>query len=279
MNPDVGNPGVVSPAGGAPESVIGRVVAILGAFDDDAPSLGLSVLARRVGMPKPTVHRLAAQLVESGLLERDGDRYQPGRRLFELGQRVPRSRVLRDAALPFMEDLYVACRETVHLAAPAGRDVFYLEKLVGHRSGNTPSKVAGRMPMHSTATGKAMLAHLPTAFVDEYLDGPLVRITAHTIVVPRVLREELAATRDVGWSIEREETLVGYVSVAAPVFGAGASPVAALSITAPGRRFDPDRFGPAVRTAALGLSRVLTARHQVTAEAGDHPGVGGSDRR
>jgi len=239
---------------------------VLGAFDVRHPSLGLSELARRAGLPKATVHRLAGQLVEHGFLERVDESYRLAVRLFELGQQVPRSRVLRDAALPFLEDLYVASRETVHLAAPDGRHVLYLEKLLGHSSGRTPSRVAGRMPLHSTATGKAILAHLPPAEVEAYLERPLERVTPRTVVVADVLRAELEQVRRTGWSVEREETVVGYASVAAAVLGAGERPIAALSVTGPQQRLDPERFGPAVRTAARALGRVLHGPEPRTAE-------------
>jgi DNA-binding IclR family transcriptional regulator len=246
------------PAAKEPDvSMVGRTAVVLQAFDLRHPSLGLSELARRSGLPKATVHRLAGQLVDNGFLERDGDAYRLGVWLFELGQRVQRSRVLRDAALPFLEDLFVASRETVHLATPVGTHVMYIDKLVGHASGRTPSEVAGRLPLHCTATGKAMLAHQPAEVVDDYLRRPLQRVTRHTIVVPDVLRSELATIRRTGWAVEREETMVGYVSVAAAVFDRNERPLAALSVTGPGRRLDPARFGPAVRTAARGLTRVL----------------------
>lgn len=237
--------------------MVARSAAVLRAFDMRHASLGLSELARRSGLPKATAYRLAGQLVDHGFLERDGDAYRLGVLLFELGQRVQRSRVLRDAALPFLEDLYVASRETVHLATPVGTNVMYIDKLVGHSSGSTPSEVAGRLPLHCTATGKAILAHQLQIDVDAYLSRPLERVTRHTIVVASVLRAELESIRQTGWAVEREETMVGFVSVAAAVFGNDDLPLAALSVTGPGRRLDPDRFGPAVRTAARGLTRVL----------------------
>ncbi len=237
--------------------MVGRAAAVLGSFDRGHTALGLSELARRSGLPKATVHRLAGQLVEHGFLERNRESYRLGVRLFELGQQVPRSRVLRDAALPFLEDLFVASRETVHLATIVDDHVMYIDKLVGHSSRRTRSEVAGRLPVHCTATGKAMLAHRPTAEIDAYLRRPLERVTRHTIVVPDVLRSELATIRCTGWAVEREETMVGFVSVAAPVFDRNDQPLAALSVTGPSRSVDPARFGPAVRTAARGLTRVL----------------------
>ncbi|NED58929.1 helix-turn-helix domain-containing protein, partial [Micromonospora aurantiaca] len=81
------------------------------------------------GLPKSTAHRIALDLAEAGLLERDGARVRLGLRLFEIGQRVPRQRVLRDAAVPYMSDLREATRQTVHLAVLEGTEVVYVEIL------------------------------------------------------------------------------------------------------------------------------------------------------
>lgn len=237
--------------------VVARATALLDAFDLRRPTLGLSELARRSGVPKATTHRLAAQLVEFGLLERSNTGYCLGLRLFEMGQRVPRARSLRDAALPFLEDLFVASRETVHLATSDGNEVLYIERIVGHDSDRTPSRIAGRLPLHSTATGKAILAHLGDDRIEVLLSRPLRAVTARTIVVPAVLRDELDLVRRTGWAVEREETAVGYVSVAAAVFDVHSQPVAALSVTGPMLRLDPNRLGPAVHTAARALTRTM----------------------
>ncbi len=127
-------------------SVLGKARMILDAFDTDHSDLSLTELTRRSGVAKATVHRLAGELVEWGLLERAGTKYRLGLRLFELGQLVPRQRILRDAALPYMEDLLLATQETVHFAVRDGIDVLYIEKIIGHRGLNQQSRVAGRLP-------------------------------------------------------------------------------------------------------------------------------------
>ena len=91
-------------------SVLGKARLILDTFDSDTTDLSLTELTRRSGVAKASVHRLAGELVEWGLLERAGTKYRLGLRLFELGQMVPRQRILRDAALPYMEDLLSATR-------------------------------------------------------------------------------------------------------------------------------------------------------------------------
>jgi IclR family transcriptional regulator, acetate operon repressor len=242
---------------GAPDSVLERGFALLSAFDADHPELGVSDLARRTGMAKSTAHRLSAELVRLRLLEPVGPRLRLGIRLFELGQLVPRQRTLRDAALPFMEDLREATRNCVHLAVLEGVEVVYLEILKVRGSRNLPSRVGGRLPAHATGVGKAILAFGPPESVTARVEAGLARLSPHTIVTPGALARELATIREQGVSYDRQESDVGIVCAAAPIFGADGTVAGALSVTGRAERLDVPRMAPAVRTAALALSRTL----------------------
>lgn len=239
--------------------VIFKVSAILGAFRQEHRAIGLNELTRRTGLPKATIYRLASELTGCGLLARSGTDYALGPRLFELAQLVPGRRDLREAALPFLEDVYVATRETVHLAVLDGLEVVYVERLAGHRSGRTPSSVAGRLPAYCTATGKALLAHAGVEFTERVIAAGLRPRTPFTVVVAGVLRNELAAVRQARFAVEREETRLGFASVAAPVFGEDKVVVAAISVTVPIGRLDAERLAAIVCVAARGLSRALVS--------------------
>jgi DNA-binding IclR family transcriptional regulator len=239
-------------------SVLGKVRPILEAFTADDSALSLAELVRRSGVAKATVHRLAQELVTWGLLEREGCDYRLGLRLFELGQRVHRQRILREAVQPYMEDLLLITRETIHFAIPDSLDVVYLDKIFPHRGLNAESRVAGRLPLYCTGTGKAILAHSPPSlFVDVVRNG-LKPITRHTVVSPGRLRAQLDRIRDDGIALETEEIRLGYASLAVPVFaGRTTALVGALSITAPTYRMDASGHATALRTAALGIGRSL----------------------
>ncbi len=243
-----------------PDSVLAKVRLILEAFPPDAEGLSLSQLTRRTGLSKATVHRLSQELVSWGALERAGLGYRLGMRLFELGQNVPRQRVLREIAMPFLEDLAHTTQETVHCAVRDGTDVLYIEKLGGHRSVARPSRTGGRMPLHCTATGKVLLAYAPSHVMEEMLHRPLRRLTARTVVAPGLLREELARIQASGYAIESEEARVGYLAVAAPVRGAHGRVAAAVSVAAPVSRTQMRRLVPAVLGTADQISRRLAAR-------------------
>ena len=219
-------------------SVLGKVRLILEAFDVDDDGLTLSELSRRTGIPKASVHRLCHELVAWGMLERDDVDYLLGVRAFELGSRVSRLRRLCETLRPHMETLHFMTKETVHLAVLDGTEVLYLEKVNSHAQKTRPSRIAGRMPLHCTATGKVLLAHGEPELLDEVLRLGLPRLTRSTIVLPRVLQEQMVKIRETGFALEREETTPGFASVAVPVYGHSGAVVAALSVTAPSFRAD-----------------------------------------
>jgi DNA-binding IclR family transcriptional regulator len=113
------------------------------------------------------------------------------------------------------------------------------------------------MPAHCTGVGKALLAFGPPERLAAVLAAGLVRRTPRTVIAPGLLRAELDRVRRRGIAEEHEESATGIACVAAPVLGPDGLAVAALSITGWANRIVIPRLAPAVRTAALGLSRAL----------------------
>jgi DNA-binding IclR family transcriptional regulator len=235
------------------DSVLARAVALLDAFTAEDHQVGLAELVRRTGLPKSTVHRLAAELVALRLLERTGGAYRLGGRLFELGMRASVERGLMEVAIPYMEDLYERTHETVHLGVREGTEVVYVAKIGGHEQARAPSRVGGRMPLSCTAIGKALLAHGPPGLVEDVVAAGLERRTPRTIVAPGRLRAHLATVRERGVAFEHEESTVGISCVAAPVLDGADQVVAAVSVAGPVTRFRPETAAAAVRAAAAGI--------------------------
>ena len=254
-------------------SYLHRVVTVPNAFRAEEDTVGAAELARRTGMPKSTVHRITAALADEGLLERHGSGVRLGLRLFELGERVPRRRVLRDAALPYMADLHEATRQTVHLAVLEGTEVVYMEILAAPGGPPLTSRVGGRLPAHTTGVGKAVLAFSPPEAVRAVLDGDLPRLSERSLVAPGLLAREPARIRRAGVAYDREESMPGVVCAAGPVLGPGGECLGALSVTGWSGRMRLDRVSPAVHTAAPALSRTLghrdgTPGHERSGERG-----------
>lgn len=242
-------------------SVTSKVLAVLNAFTLERYQMSLNEIAADAALPLSTTYRLATELVAGRALERaEGGGYQVGARLWEIGSLAPSTATLSEIALPFMQDLYEATHENVHLAILDGREALYLEKVRGRRSVPTRTRRAGRLPLHATAVGKVFLAHADRAFVDDVVAGGLERFTPYTIVTPGGLRSALAEVRRTGIAVAREELTAGVTSVAAALVGDTGRAVAALSLSVRSVGADPHRLGPAVRTAALCASRSLRNR-------------------
>ncbi|MFI6814334.1 IclR family transcriptional regulator [Nonomuraea sp. NPDC050328] len=229
---------------------------ILDAFRPTGGPLRLMDVAERCHLPKTTTFRLLTELIEIGAVTRREEGYYLGRRLFELGSIVPLERDLRHAALPFMHDLYEATHETIHLGVRDGLDVVYVEKIRGRESFSLPSRVGGRLPLTCTGVGKALLAYSGPELIEEVLARPLRGLTPHSIVDPKRLEEAIGQIQAAGLAYEREESQLGGACIAAPIFTDG-EVVAALSVSVPLARFHPTRLAPAVKTAALGVSRAM----------------------
>ena len=238
-------------------SVLGKLTLLLDAFTFDQPELSLSELVRRSGLHKPTVHRLCTELLHWGYLERHGVRYRLGIRLFEIGQRVCDQGLLRDAARPVMAELQRASGGVVHLSVRSGTEVLYVEKITG-RAQVQPSRIAGRMPMHCTASGKVLLAHADAQLLRSVLAGGLPRLTPYTITMPAQLTKVLTQVRAAGYAKEFEETRRGYLSVAAPIRGMAHEVVAALSLTVPTVRADVPALARVVLRGAAEVSARMT---------------------
>lgn len=240
-----------------PDSVLAKILVVLGAFTVEDHAVTLAELGRRTSLPKSTLHRVCQDLVAGRLLDRVDGGYRLGGKLFEMGMRASVERRLADVATPFMEDLYELTHETVHLGVREGSEVVYVAKIGGHSQVAAPSRVGGRLPLHCTAIGKTLLAHAPADVAGRYLAGPLVRRTPRTVIGPGLLRQQLERIRETGVAFEHEESAAGLVCIASPVFDSDGDIVSALSVTGPITRFDPRRATAAIRSAAAGIQSTL----------------------
>ena len=244
-----------------PRSVTRRAFGVLETFTPEQPALTLSEISRRAGLPLTTTHRLVRDLCALQALERDGDgRYRVGLRLWEISSLAPRGVPLREAALPFLEDLYEVTHENVQLGVREGHEVVYIERIAGRRAVGVLTRVGGRFPLHASGNGLVLLAHAPEPVQREVLAGPLQRFTEHTVTDPGRLRRMLAQIRRDGFAVSDRQVTVDALSVAAPVVDARDEVIASLSIVSRAGATAAERLAPVVRAAALGTSRTLSAR-------------------
>jgi DNA-binding IclR family transcriptional regulator len=240
-------------------SVATKLLAVLGAFDADHRTLTLSEIARRAGLPVPTAHRLVGELVAWGALRRRPDgAFVVGRRMWDLGLLAPVQSGLRQAASPFLHDIYAATLATVHLAVRDGLEVLYVDRLAGHASVPVVSEVGARLPLHATGVGKVLLAHAPEDVRTQVL-ADLTRHTAYTITQPGRLVTELRRVQRDGFAQTNEEMSLGACSVAVPIRTTGGRVVAALGLVVPSLKRDRARLVAALQVAAQGIGRSVSA--------------------
>ncbi|MET8778447.1 IclR family transcriptional regulator [Nocardia sp. NPDC050713] len=241
-----------------PVSMIERMTLILDAFDGATPTLTLLGLAERTGLPRSTVHRILDQMIRLRWLAHAPGGYRLGMRTLELGGLAADHNEIRDVVSPLLHDLCQRTGMVGHLGVLDGREVLYLDKAGGRLAATIPTRLGGRMPAHSTALGKALLATLEPSIVEASFRDRMPQLTARTVCDRGELHRELNRIRHrQGVAVDNEESVSGIACVAVPVRGRGAA-VAALSLSG---QVSGER--PALDTARL--ARVLV---EVAHEAG-----------
>ncbi|MEA5455960.1 IclR family transcriptional regulator [Sinomonas sp. JGH33] len=237
------------------DSVVDRVVRILEAFPEGVSALPLGEVAARADLPLTSAHRLVAQLAEHRLLEQaPGGKLQLGLRLWELVNRNSPILLLRQAALPFMDDIHQVLNQNVNLAVLQVDDVLFVERLSRRGSVANRAKVAGRMPVHISSAGVALMAGQPRSVQNAYLErfrDPTGRVDADHV------RRLLATAAERGYA-----ELAGVVDpdtwgIAVPIEDRQRRTVAAIGVVVPIAEVRIHQIVPALRTAARGIGRQL----------------------
>jgi len=242
----------------AARSVVDRTLAVIGTFSAGRVRQSLAEISRRAEIPVPTAYRIVKRLTEWGALERDEDgRYRVGLRLWEVASLAPRAMGLQRLARPYLQDLYETTHGTVQLAIREGVELVSIERLEHPRHGRARPRVGGRYALHTTAIGQVLLAHAPTDVREEVLAGPLRRYTPRTVVDPAELVRVLADVRERGYAVSDRQVDDVHVGAAAPVFGAGGSVVAAVSLVFRHTEAAAPAMVHPVRVTAKAISRAL----------------------
>lgn len=225
--------------------VLERTFSILELFDEDHAEWTASEVARAVGLPVPTAHRILTALKRYGYVSQDGTskRFRLGLASLRLGDRARSVVDLRAVAMPVLQDLSRDAGETALLTvvSPGQEGGSCLERVETSQSLRLSVSPGRRLPLHAGASQKALLAFMDDRAIDRILEGPLEELCHATITDPRSLREELDRIRDRGWAGSYEETNVGVWGVAVPVLNDDGGVVCALGVAGPSARLSPAR--------------------------------------
>lgn len=223
-------------------SSVANAARVLKAFSSSDRELGVSELARRLGLGKSTVHRLLVTLAAEQLLDQNPEtgKYRLGLSMYELGTSVATNLGLHEAVVPPMAELRRRTQETVQVGVLDGREVVYVERLDAPTTLEMFMRIGHRNAANSTSSGKTLLAHLPKAQLDRTLDGWELPVqTNKTISDASALQKELKRVREQGYAHNISESELGVVSAAAPIRDRTGTVIAALSCAGPEERIAP----------------------------------------
>jgi DNA-binding IclR family transcriptional regulator len=241
------------------DSVVSRVVRILATFDNAHRAQTPSAIGRRAGLPRSTTFRLVDELLDAGLLERDGDGgVRIGMHLWELTTRGSHALDLRQAAMPAMGEVQAAIRQHTQLGVLEDGEVLFIERLSGADAGSNVTQIAGRLPLHASSSGLVLLAHAPVELLEHVLSLGLTAMTAETITDPAALRRKLAEVRALDYALAPGSIETVSTGIAVPVRD-GVEVVAALSVVLPRDRDDVTSVVPLLHRASRDITAALAS--------------------
>lgn len=227
-----------------PVRSVERALDILLCFTREEPTRSLTQIAESVHMSKTTVHRLLTTLENKRFISRDKTTslYRLGLRFIEMASLVLQDVELHRWALPYLQRLCQEYGETVDLSILDGSHVIYLEVIESPHRVKLAAAVGQRLPAYYTASGKALLAYLPTDHVRKILgDNMKENSEGETLSIPDMLAD-LRATAERGYAISEAEYEKDINAVAAPIFDAEKHPIASIAIVGPSFRLTKDRL-------------------------------------
>ncbi|MEU9335366.1 IclR family transcriptional regulator [Streptomyces sp. NPDC048290] len=251
-----------------------RAVQILRELAAGGPRLGVTELAERLGVAKPTVHALLRTLEIEGLVtqDRDSSKYQLGPDLVQLGNAYLDTQELRTRSLTWADALAHRTGEAVWVGVLTGDHVLVVHHAFRPEGAVQILEVGASIPWSTCALGKAIAASLPDAGRDRLLAGDLAVLTGASVTDPERLRRDLADVARTGYAIEDQESAIGDAGIASPVFDRSGEVAGAIGIVGPVERVldgpaSRQDLAVAVRETARNLSRDLGASRRAAASA------------
>jgi DNA-binding IclR family transcriptional regulator len=242
-----------------------RLFELLEILVREARPVSLAEVVTLSGWPKPSVHRQLMQLEAGGLLVRepDGRRFALAARLLRLAEATLAGSAQQGVRHAVLRQLVSDIGESCNLTALSGAEVVYLDRIESAFPLQLNLRPGTHVPVHCSASGKLILAHMPAARRTALLEGlPLPRYTATTLTTLQALDDEFRRIRKQGYAVDAEEFVEGLVCVAVPVWGHnGHSVRCAVAVQAPVARMSLAQAlekTPRLHEAAKALGRTLS---------------------
>jgi DNA-binding IclR family transcriptional regulator len=243
---------------------VSRATEILRALAGTGRGLGVTEVAERLGVAKPTAHALLRTLEADQLVNQDRatGKYRLGPALLELGNAYLETHELRARSIVWADSLATRTNEAVWVGVQSGDHVLVVHHAFRPEGAVQILEVGAVLPWHACALGKALVAQLPEDERKALLAGRLPVLTGGTVTDPAVLEEQLGGVLAYGYAVEDGEAAIGDAGIAAPVFDRDGV-VGAIGLVGPVERLLAegvrDEHAVAVRETARLLSRDLGA--------------------
>jgi len=243
-------------------NAVHRGLQILEMLAEQRKAWSTSEISRRLKIPKSTASYLLHTLETRGYLHREANgHYRLSMKLLALGSQAQHGVEVREVALPILRRLVAETGITGHLAVLEGNVAIYIERVPAPGFIQMDTWVGRQMPLHSTSSGKALLAFFPENQLEPLLSSALLpRFTPKTIISLPRLKQELKKIREAGFAVDDEENTPGVRCIAAPIFDRFGREAAAISLTGPVQQIPPEqlaRIAEKVREAARLATRAM----------------------
>jgi IclR family transcriptional regulator, KDG regulon repressor len=219
------------------ETTIVKGLKVLEVLVQSGGPRSLTDIALQCGISKSNAHRVLGTLEVCGYVTRPaGSRnYELTLRLWEMGQRVFSRVDIRSVAMPHLRTLAAETGETVHLSVLDNNQTLYIDKVDSTHAVRAYVNIGDRAPAYCSATGKAMLAYAPEDAVAA-AGANMQRFTSHTVSSAAMLRRQLAAIREQGYSMTNGEWREGVLGFGRAILSPSARAIAAIGVAGPEER-------------------------------------------
>jgi len=242
-----------------------RGLAVIRAFDARHPELTLSEVARICDLTRAAARRFLLTLADLGYVRTDGRMFSLTPRVLELGYSFLSSLSLPEVALPHLERLVAEVHESSSVSVLDGDDVVYVARVPTRRIMTVTINVGTRFPAYATSMGRVLVAGLPEAQVEDFLDRvELHRLTGHTVSSVAALRAELKQVREQGYAIVDQELEEGLRSMAAPVRDRAGAVTAAVNVSVHASRTSVESMREVLLPPLLAAADRITADLRIT---------------
>jgi len=240
-----------------------RALSILNVIAADDHGMTMTDISQRAALPMSTTHRLLTTLQHERYVRYDNDQslWKMGVQAFIIGNAFVSSRDVIATSRPLMAALMEKSGETVNLAVIDQGECIYLAQVECRQMMRVQAKPGSRVPIHSSAVGKALLAAMPVEKAKKFIQmREFERATDNTVIDQKALCKEIEEVRDIGFAYDDEEHCIGLRCVASAIYDEFGEPIAAVSLSGPMARVGDERFpvlGDMVKECAAEITAAM----------------------